>query len=419
MNAHFPPPGGQPELPIDNFEPRPPLHRKPAQRKLPLVEKSVRGLAVVAGGAGILALNNLITETGPAANIKTLLLGIAMACAPYVVNTIAIRDGARFAAAGYRSALLASVFGITLIGSTVALSTLSGLVLKDVAELQLQERTEQHSQAVAVRAEMMRKSQMVIGTVQSIARDLNSKSACEKAASCLSLKPKGGRGEVARTVEVFASRATDVSEQASAKKGEGEKALGAANALMKEFGEASSEAGKDIWSRRASAELIDARLRQTLSTIDEATPTSIVAGFRTELEQGIQIDGDPETTRRINAILKTHSESLAHLGVEDTKTGELAAFPKRPGVLECVEYLPHFWTIGSLVFSVEVALPLLLLWFAYLTALSRYDEIDPPDGGGLSVALSSGAARASIGVDVGTFPEGPQIDTHKRIGHMS
>ena len=312
--------------------------------------------------------------------------------------------------------MLASILGIVLVGSTVALSTFTGLTLKDVAELQLQGRVEQQSRAVAVRAERMRQSQSVIGIVQSIARDLSAKSACEKKESCLSLKPKGGRGEVARTVEILATRATDISSQSLDKKAEGEAALVIANGLITEFADASSKAGEDIWSRRNRAELIDARLRQTLSTIDEATLATIVSAFRTELASGIVIDGDPETTRRVNAILKSHSESLAQVGAEEVNAAELAGFPPRPGVWECTKYLPQFWTIASLMFVIEIGLPLFLLWFAYLTALTRYDVSDPTDDAN-PYPLRTADGQGFIAISDHDIPEDRPVQSRKRIGH--
>lgn len=377
----FPPPSGRGSYPAhpsnDPFQPRLPLRRRKPRPKKSLTERAVTGLAIGAGAMGTLAVGNLITDTGVAANVKTLLLGASMTGVPYVVNTTTIVQGVWYAAAGYRSALFTSIASISLIGFTLATSTFSGLVIKDVADLQMQERVEEHGRVVAARSDAMLRSQRIIAAVVAVAADINAKAASERETSSISLKRAGGHGTVARILAEEAGRAERVSELVGSGKENGTRALAGINQLLQEFQEKASAAGVDVWQRRQNAELVDAKIRQSLASLDESMPAAAVAAYIGELRQIVVVPNDPQTSDRINSFRRSHSDGLEKaLATDSGERVDLSPFKGRPGISEAVKYVSHFWTLGVIILVVEIIVPLLIWWFAYLAALARYDEDD-------------------------------------------
>lgn len=370
MNAMtFPPPSGRGHgRNTPQTTPPPGRLRRELPAKGPAFETWLTLLAVIAFGMAVLGLTHLVTETGAAGRLKVLLAALGLAGVSLAINKVALRYGAYYAAIGYPLAGIASVLGIGFIGSAMWSVSVGGMILPDVAQLQLIERAEQHARAITAETEALLRAERQAPVVGFIVADLSEIAACEAAASCISLKAGTGRGEVARLLEPLAARGAAVLAAVRDGAGKGKAALAAANATAAAYRAAITDTDSDVWARRSRAAGIDATLRQQLSAIHEAFPQAAVAAFAAELAQGVVIPGLPEASARLAERLRGHAERLQAVDVGTEPVTELPPFPERPGVATAIGYVGHFWPLAAGVAAIEMVLPL-TLWLLTLIAI--------------------------------------------------
>lgn len=342
--------------------------RRELPAKGPAFETWLTLLAVIAFGMAVLGLTHLVTETGAAGRLKVLLAALGLAGVSLATNKVAVRYGAYYAAIGYPLAGIASVLGIGFIGSAMWSVSVGGMILPDVAQLQLIERAEQHARAITAETEALLRAERQAPVVGFIVADLSEIAACEAAASCISLKAGTGRGEVARLLEPLAARGAAVLAAVRDGAGKGKAALAAANATAAAYRAAITDTDSDVWARRSRAAGMDATLRQQLSAIHEAFPQAAVAAFAAELAQGVVIPGLPEVSARLAERLRGHAERLQAVDVGTEPVTELPPFPERPGVATAIGYVGHFWPLAAGVAAIEMVLPL-TLWLLTLIAI--------------------------------------------------
>lgn len=380
--------GPERDEPQPSPDSEPAERREPAQRKITRSESWLRILALLACAMAILALNNLITETGAAARFKAVLAGLGAGGVAYAVNMTALKRGAYLGAVGYWSAGIVSAFAISFIGLALFASTTAGLILTDVAQLQLIERGQAQALVLESRIEAHRAKDQVSAAVSYTVSGLKDYTACENVDSCLSLKKSVGRGPVTRTLESMSARGEAIQKEISAGEAKAVAALGEANGYAKAYQDIIGKTAGDVWSRRSEAALIDAKFGQALSRVDQAMPLAAISSFSGELAQGTTIPGDPATTGRLNSILSGYADRLKAIEVANGEREELGGFPARPGVVTALAYLGHFAPLAGLVATIELILPLVLFFLRLIEThwnierrLGRRRPPDDPEDG--------------------------------------
>lgn len=417
----FPPPDGRggdfPYSQLNNLPKQPSERREDKASSMPVFEKWLLALCVVACVMAILALQNLITETGPVARLKAALIGVGAGGVSFAVSMIGIRKGAYFAAIGYWSAGVASVLSILLVGGALWASTLSGLILSDVGQLELLNHAEMQSQVIAARTEELRTKEKQTAAVLFVVADVRERTRCEEEVSCISLKAKGGRGEVTRQLEPVSKRGEAILAVLAKGEEKGLAALAAANVSAKAFQDTIGKTDGDVWTRRGEAQLIDARLRQQLNDINDAYPEAAVAAFTSELAQGISFEGLPEATARMSTLLAGHSDRIRAAQSQMGVRALLPSFPSRPGVTTALRYIGHFLPLAAIILAIECVLPI-LVWLCACLAIHwdlerKLGRRRPPND------LDGGASPAAIRLHSTAPPEHRDLPLFvKRIGEQ-
>lgn len=357
-------------------------NRLPKKNKAPFTQRAVGALAIASGLMLGLALPNLLNGTGPATMLKTVLIAGTATIVAYSVNRLAVEKGAPLSAIGFAGAGAASVMSMLVVGGGLFASTYSGLVFKDVAELQLQEHGTQIVRFIGYRNQMAVEAGRLLPVVNSIVSDLRAKNQCEIRESCISLKGTGGRGPVARELEETRGRAAAIYEQLNAGESARKSVLRDLNRLIAEYQRILGDTDKGIWDRRLALQKLDARIDQTLSLLDESIPVSLLRSYLSELRRNVVVTDNPAAANRLSAILKGHGDSLESV-LETFGKGDQTRppFPRRTGVSDTFRYAAHFLPIGLLTAVVELIFPLSLWFFSFLTLYWKIYRDDPPASG--------------------------------------
>lgn len=319
------------------------------------------------------ALHGLTIESGPASNLKIALLTIASGVIAFVVNKIAIEQGADHAARKSRLAAISSILAILSVGVGFYMLTYSGQVNVEVGELQAQEHATDLSLYTGEQYEFASAASRAGSTIRHIQTDLSQKVLCENQSSCISNRGDGGHGTVAIALEKLAARANGIANQFELGETNRSVALDKINDLMVEYQETLSRTGKSIWDRRGTLQQIDAAVDQEVTRLLESVPVSTLTIYAEELLSGVTIPSRPGITQRLNAILRSHGDNLDKiLGAIDISDLERPVFPPRPGILDSFKYLRNFISVAMLTFMVELVLPM-SIWIA--TYLDRVLEI--------------------------------------------
>lgn len=130
----------------------------------------------------------------------------------FSVNKLAIDRGAPQAAKGFIGAAIVSIGSIAAVGGGLFGATYSGLVLPDVAELQLQEHGSALAAHIGGQAEAAAETRRVLPAMRAIEGDLQQKADCEIRTACISGRG-GGYGPIARVVEEQSIRAASLGQE--------------------------------------------------------------------------------------------------------------------------------------------------------------------------------------------------------------
>ncbi|MCP4099242.1 MAG: hypothetical protein GY748_23710 [Planctomycetaceae bacterium] len=323
--------------------------------------------AVISGGLVALALPNLIDVSGASGIAKAILIAGGATLATYSVNRFAIDKGTELASRGFITASIASVLSMTFVGMAFFASTFAGLTLPDVEKLRLQEHGNAYIQYIGERNLQASKAGRTLPVMRSINRDLPAKASCEIREACISGRGKGGRGTIAKILEGLAGRAAAISEQLETGEATRQSTLKQLNKLVGEYQSVLGQSDKTIWERRGDLQKIDAKINQIIATLDEAIPLALLRAYASELNDGVSISERPVASRRLNALLKKHGNSLGSvLATLELGNQIRPSFPARTGVGDTFSYISHFAPIALLTAGIELVWPICLWIYTLL-----------------------------------------------------
>lgn len=350
-------------------------NRKPAANdpvKLPkkprpaLVNVLLGSVTAASTAMLFLAVPNIVETSGLWGYAKAGVLALGAAAVSYGVNRLAIDHGAPLATTGYFGAGFVSVLSVLAVGLGLFGATYSGLTLKDTAELQLQE----HGAALGVHVSDVAAAVSEAGRVAPVMRmieaDLDEKTTCEIATSCISGRGNGGVGPVARAMQDLKARAAAIGEQIVLGDATRQESVVRANAGLAEYQKVLADQDVDVWEQRSRLQLVDGRMRQSVGELRQAVPLSLLSAYAQELQSGVTIAGRPEASARLNVILARHGQTLASvLDTIETIRVEPPAFPKRTGVSDTFLYIPHFLPVAAIAAVVELIFPIALWAYTF------------------------------------------------------
>lgn len=353
--------------------------RLPKRKLPPLLDHVIPALALITGCMLFVSVPNIIAGDGWWSIVKGMLLAASATVVAFGINKLAIERGAPLATTGYWGAGLISIGSILAVGGGLFAATFSGLVLKDVAALQLQEHGTRLAHYVAARGAASAEAGSAGPAMQVIANDLAQKRDCEVAVSCVSGRGSGGLGPVARALGELAGRAAAISTMMTEATKARDDAVEHLNVLVADYQTALSDETRSIWDRRSELQVTDVKIRWMGSALDEAMPLDLLKSYAAELSEGASVPGQPEVTARLGAILGKHGQSLAAVLASIKSGNELPpTFPARTGVSDTFDYFGHFLPVAAITAVVELLFPL-VLWAYTFWALSweKY-KIAPP-----------------------------------------
>jgi len=326
----------------------------------------VLGSAIATGFIAGLAMLALLPEVGFVSYLKAGFIGTMAGVVSYAVNRFAIDRGAPQAATGFVLAGFLSVGTISFVGAGLFASTYAGLTIGPVNELRLQEYGQALGMYVSERNASAIQATRTIPVVQGIATEWRGKVECETTSACLSGRG-GGIGRVTRAAEVVAQRADAIAAQLQDGDQKRQSLIVRLHDLQGAFQKTLGDTSVSLSVRRPKLNAVVADIDQSLSNLDEALPTSVLAAYARELQSGITIDGRPAATATANSILQNQGRTLASvLGSLEAQDTARPQFPALAGVSSTFSYIAHFLPIAAIVAVIELVLPLTLWVYAYI-----------------------------------------------------
>ncbi len=349
------------------------------REKIPFEKWSLVVFTFGTGALVLLALLNIMTDTGAIAVLKASVMAGSAMLVSYAVNRFAIEKGTELTATGFTFAGVVSVFSMLTVGIGLYAATYSGLTISSVGELQLQEHGSKYARIIGQRNRTAAEAGRLVPVVRANEAELVQYVECEESESCISRRGDGGRGTVTRALEQKARRANTIVKQLEAGEIVRQSALASLNKLLARYQKILGQTDKPLEERRQKLVGINAEIDQTLSTLDEALPVSLLRAYANELETGVIIAERPVATKAINAILAKHALSLnSVLSTLVTANQPLPSFPPRTGVSSTFKYIGHFLPIAILTAAIELIFPLTLWTYVLLGIVWAKYQADPP-----------------------------------------
>lgn len=327
--------------------------------------------AILTGTLVTLAAPELVDASGIIGGFKIALIGTSAAFVSGVVNYYAIKVGTELAGRGFKLAAIASLAPVLIVGGSAAVFSYSGLVLKQVNELNLQEHGQRLSDYVEVVNAHTAQIFQIRPLIETAAKDIQRNLDCEKRIGCLS-NGKGGEGTIYRAVLPLASRAAEISAQLDSSETFRKSRLAAANDLVGKYQSLLSDQALSTNERQQLLSKTDARIKQEVSDLRESVPVSLFTSYGNELSNGISISGKPGSTTKVNALLRRHGTSITSAidGLKSDKSNS-PDFPTKAGVAQGFERFSRFWPIGILTIAIEMLIPIMLWVFTYVSMVWR------------------------------------------------
>lgn len=343
-----------------------PIRRERGKRP-PFIKGALIGSALLTGGMLIISVPNLVMGDGFWLAVKTALLATGGTLISYAVNKLAVERGAPLATAGYSSAGVTSVVAIAVVGSGLASATYFGLVSESVSSLRIQDHGTILTEYVADRSQFATQAGRIGPVVDTIIADLTQKRDCEIRTSCVSRRDVTGRGPVTRAIEEKLERASAIALQIERGNSNRRQALERANQTVGQYQASAGNEDADAQAQRVKLQELDLKLRQDVNELSEAVPLALLYAYADDLKAGASVPGNPEGTRNLNAILRSHGEATDAIlsGIDDDATPP-SPFPKRTGVADTWGYIGHFAPIAAITVVVEMVFPMVLWILTYL-----------------------------------------------------
>lgn len=363
-----------------------PVRREP-RNKLSFVKMTLLITSGLSGAMLGFAMPNLLSGSGIVVAIKSALLAAGGMTVTYAASRSAIERGAPLSVAGYGWAGVVSAASILIVGSGMFSATYAGLTFHDVERLRIDAHGEALRDFVSERSTFAAQDAGIVPAINAVVADLARNRACEIAESCISGYSGGGNGSVARIFTEKLGKATALAKQAEQGVAARERSLEKINSL---FGEYQTVASGDRSTNeiRQTLQRLDLNIRQAVADLDRAIPVSLLAAYGQELNGSVEIEGRPDVSRRITAILRAHGEAIGEVrrGLSARKNSA-PPFPQQTGVTDTFAYIGHFAPIALITAVVELVLPICiwlyilfgLSWEAYRIAPPRPRALHPED----------------------------------------
>ncbi len=366
------------DLSKPNSPAKPPV-RLPPKNRFDFKDYALPCFALATGAMVGLSAPQLIEPVGWSGWLKIGVFTAGAGLVSYVVNRHAVEDGAELASRGFLWAGFVSVSSVLIVGGGLFASTYAGLTIDRVNDLKLQK----NGQALAVYIENVHSGAARLSSIapplQAAASDIDLHLACELDESCLSGRGNGGRGRVTRALEPVAKRAHEIAAQIAQSGETRNVSLTRINRLV---GNYQLVAGDEALSRKDKRQKLsrhDSEIKQEAASLKELLPVSMVKAYADELSKGLSIDGRPEATRNVSALLGRHGAALsASLDAMPEAKSTAPSFPDKAGVSATFSYIGHFIPIAALTAVIELIMPLTLWVYVLLGHVWRHYRDDPP-----------------------------------------
>ncbi len=345
-------------------------------RRQPRAARSQYGFAVfvlaVCSNALLgVGLVDMMQPAGALDYLKIALLVVAGAIVTVTVNRVAIERGARLFVVGYKGFGLASVAAMAFVGTGLATATFAGLTRGDVDKLTLEAHGRVLSERIAHSSRDTPALAASAPVVRSIAADLAAKADCERRESCVSGRAAGGRGPVARHLQMVAARGIAIAGELDTGARGVSDAMRRSGALVADYVKAATD-GSSATDKRVRLQTLDAQIRESFFGRAAGAPASLAEAYLSELRASVAIPGQPDASRAVALLLQAHADGLKRaLAPASTNDQALPAFPPPAGTLDTLLHAARFWPILVLALVVDAVLPLLL----WLSAVATKDWI--------------------------------------------
>ncbi len=353
--------------------------RRTQRVKQPLVHLIIACLGCSSGLMLGLALAKLMPETGPAANLKVVLLTFSATLVAYGVNRFSIERGAPLAAVGFRSAGVACVLAISIAGSGMGIGAFSGMTHSAINHRVLNETGNDVGSFITAVNETSLEAGRAGPELRFVADDLARYAACEKSRSCLSHVGYGGYGPVADALHKQSTRSDAMA--ASFDEGEVARAgfLEELNALYSDYQQVLGDAELTLSERRTALQPIHTEIEQVAAALSDALPVHLLDSYAEELQAGVVIAGQRQASRSVNVILKNHGKALSDtLNSVSRDEATPPAFPMRPGMMASLSYMDDYAAIAAVIIVAELVLPL-MLWVLTFQKIAWEIERQSPE----------------------------------------
>ena len=356
------------------------LQKMRKKKAKPFATVITTGLSLSSGLMLAFAVPNLIGGEGGTDLAKALLLAGSGALVSLGVNRLAVEKGAMQAAIGTSGAMLVSTVSMLAVGAGLFAATYAGLVIKDVDTLRQQKFGTEYAEFIDLRNQKAIEAGRAAPVIRAIVDDLAAKEACERQTSCISGRGNGGIGPVYHVLAEERQRTESIASQVESGDIVRRTALERLNTLLAEYQNILGDGELTESERRKKLQANVALAGQVVSDLNEAVPTALLSAFVSELRNGVTISGRANTTRKVNALLAGHADSLNAV-LNSVERGSVArpSFPGKAGVSDTFTYIGHFLPIAAIVAVVELIFPLTLWLYTYFTLVGRVYRDDPPD----------------------------------------
>jgi hypothetical protein len=211
-----------------------------------------------------------------------------------------------------------------------------------------------------------------------VSDDLARLAKCERLSSCLSGVSGGGYGPVAEALKKQADRAGAIATSFDRGDADRRQWLKDLNRHSRRYQEKLAEVKLAIGQRRVELQAIHTEVEQVALAMTESLPIGMLKTFTDELQAGVTISGQYESTQRLNAVLGQHGDMLAEeletLG--DTKLTP-PSFPRAAGMLDSLRYVSEFAAFAAVIFVAELVLPVTLLLLTFLRVRWEIEKRTP------------------------------------------
>lgn len=376
------------------FDNRPPLPQPP--------QVSLIIVFILAACSGIMlacGVPAMVGSDGVLDWIKCVVIAVGATVANYAVTRLAVEKGAPQAAIGIKGSAVLSLVMLALTGGSTFTGSFGGLTLRQADELRLANHGRELSALIEARGRIAQEAGRAAPVLRSIVDDLGLRARCERDSSCLSGRPGGGTGPVARMVAEKQQRAETVLGQLIEGESVRTSTLAQLNAAMERYQAALIDPQADQAEKRKALHAIADEIGTMLTVLDEAIPSTLLRAYVSELRTPVSIPGQREVSAKLESVLQGYANSLSSsLRSSEPGASQRPVFPSNTGVFDTLGFVGHFIPLAATIAVIELILPVCMWFFAYFAIKAGMDDgsDDPDDLSGLTSGKSMGDAARDL-----------------------